>query len=358
MPRKSAFRIDALQKASSRKETVAKGSVAKEKAKAGDTASETQKLAASGAREDDGQIGGRLRRLVWWRRTPRPARPDKPYKMVNVFRVFRDACVMPLRHWEIFGGILLIYGAVDILLIGGLIGGEDIVAIKDAIASAFTGQFGNIKSGVALYGFLITDSGNTAAGGVAGAYQTMLLLMLSLTLIYALRHVYAGHKIIIRDAFYNGMQPLVKYLLVMLTIGLQLVPAVVGGFLFVVLSTILQHTYEHVIMAIILLLLIAASVYMLISSVFALYIVTLPDMTPVQALRSAREIVRYRRAKVLLMLLFLPLALLVISAVIMVPVSLLLTPITTYIFFALTLTGVLVTHSYLYTLYRELINEG
>ncbi len=35
------------------------------------------------------------------------------------------------------------------------------------------------------------------------------------------------------------------------------------------------------------------------SSLFALYIVTLPDMTPMKALRSARELARYRRWTVL-----------------------------------------------------------
>ena len=56
---------------------------------------------------------------------------------------------------------------------------------------------------------------------------------------------------------------------------------------------------------------------------FALYIVTLPDMTPMKALRSARELVRYRRWTVLRKVLFLPLMLLVVAAIIMVPIIIL-----------------------------------
>lgn len=283
----------------------------------------------------------------------KPAKPTR--KLPAAFRLFAQACTMPARHWEIFGGILLIYAVLNIVLIGGLVGSDELVALKDVLADTFTGQFGSVTTGLALFGFLITEGSGSVASGVASAYQTMLLLLISLALIWALRQVYAGHKVRVRDAFYQGMHPLVQYILVMLVIGLQLVPAVLGGFFFVILAGILQHTYELVLISIVLLALLSASVYMLISSVFALYIVTLPNMTPLEALRSAKDIVRYRRAKVLLKLLFLPLALIVAAAIIMVPVALLLTPLAAVMFFALSIVGVLIIHSYMYALYRELI---
>jgi hypothetical protein len=99
------------------------------------------------------------------------------------------------------------------------------------------------------------------------------------------------------------------------------------------------------------------TLYMLSSSVFALYIVTLPDMTPMKALRSARELVRYRRWTVLRKIICLPIILLLVALVIMLPVIILLTPLARWVFFILTMAALLAIHAYMYTLYRELLNE-
>jgi hypothetical protein len=96
---------------------------------------------------------------------------------------------------------------------------------------------------------------------------------------------------------------------------------------------------------------------MLSSSLFALYIVTLPDMTPLTALRSARQLVRYRRWTVLRKIFWLPVALLILAAVIMVPIIIWLTAIAQWVFFLLTMFSLVATHAYMYNLYRELLHE-
>ncbi len=96
---------------------------------------------------------------------------------------------------------------------------------------------------------------------------------------------------------------------------------------------------------------------MISSSIFALYIVTLPDMTPLKALRSARELVKGRRWAVILRLLSLPVILLIVAAIIMVPIIIVLTPVAQWVFFLLTMFTLVAVHAYMYTLYRELLNE-
>jgi hypothetical protein len=274
-------------------------------------------------------------------------------------KLFIQAVKVPARHWEVFGGILLIYGLLSVLLLG-LNGPEELDSAKQGLNDFFTGRFGQLTTGLALFGILVTSSTSTAVSGVTSAYQSMLLLLTSLALIWALRQVYAKHSIRIRDAFYNGMYPLVQFLFTLLIISLHLVPAMFGGFLFALLvgGGILQQTVEIVIICVIFFLLFLASVYLLCSSVFAPYIVTLPDMTPLKALRSAKEVVRGRRGAVLLRLAFLPLAAFVCAAVIMVPLALLLTPVAPYVYFVLSVVAVLVVHSYVYALYRELIDQA
>jgi uncharacterized membrane protein YoaK (UPF0700 family) len=96
---------------------------------------------------------------------------------------------------------------------------------------------------------------------------------------------------------------------------------------------------------------------MISSSLFALYIVTLPDMTPFKALRSARELVRHRRWTVLRKILFLPIILLVVAAIIMLPIIIWLTSLAQWVFFLLTMFALVAANAYMYTLYRELLNE-
>ena len=152
------------------------------------------------------------------------------------------------------------------------------------------------------------------------------------------------------------MYPLIPFVLVLMVIGLQLVPLLVGSALYsaVINNGIAVMAIEKIIWAIGCFLLALLSLYMICSSIFALYIVTLPDMTPFKALRSARQLVLHRRWTVLRKVLFLPVALLIIAALIMVPLVILLTPLAQWIFFALTMFGIAIVHSYMYNLYREL----
>ncbi len=276
--------------------------------------------------------------------------------VTNSFVIFGRAIKMLRNHWEVFGGIVLVYAIINIVLVGGISGSAELQQMKDSIGSVFTGQANALNTGLTLFGFLVV-SGTGVASGVASAYQTLLLVIISLSIVWALRQLYAGNKIRIRDAFYNSSYPLVQLLLVLLMVTVHLVPAVFGTFLVTTLALgdILTVGWQQALAAFVGFLFIVWSAYLLCASLFAAYIVTLPDMTPLKALRSAKDIVRYRRAMVLRKLLFLPFALLIVSAIIMVPLAILYTPAATAVFFVLTILGVPMIHSYMYSLYRELI---
>ena len=284
--------------------------------------------------------------------------PDKhiEYKpILSAPKLLWQALDMLRKNWKLFGGILLIYLLANILLVGGLNGG-DLQTVKDNIKDIFTGNFSQLSSGLALFVFLITSSTSNASQDGSG-YQGLLFILISLILIWTIRRAYAKSKVRIRDAFYGGVYPLIPFLLVLVVVFLQLIPFLFGTFLYNILigGGIAAFTIEKIIAAAILLLLSVLSLYMVLSSIFALYIVTLPDMTPMKALRSARELVRYRRLQILRKLIFLPIALVLLAALIMVPLVIFATPAAPYIFFALTAVGLAIVHTYIYGLYRELI---
>ncbi|MDL2363193.1 MAG: hypothetical protein QFB86_02305, partial [Patescibacteria group bacterium] len=201
-----------------------------------------------------------------------------------------------------------------------------------------------------------SGSGNSDA---AGAYQLFLALIMSLAIIWSLRQLLAGNEIRVRDAFYKGMYPLIPYLLVLIVVGLQLIPLVIGSTVYsaVITNGIAVHLIEKVLWAVFFIACASLTLYWLASSLMALYIATLPEMTPLLALRSARDLVRNRRLAVLRKMTFLPLLFLVTSALIMVPIIIVAAPIAQVVFFILSMLSLIVIHAYLYLLYRDLLNE-
>lgn len=277
--------------------------------------------------------------------------PDK--KILGSFRLFSRSTRILVRNWPLFLGIVIVYAVLSIILAGALsaISSNDVSSAK----SILQGSFGSFITGLTLFALI---AGNSGAGGGG---QVLIMILVSLAIIWALRQVYLRDKTQkrprIRDSFYEGVAPIIKYILVLVVIALELIPFVVGAFLYVMaVNNNIAITFpEKAIFGTLFFLLAIVSLYIVIGSIFATYIITLKDMTPVRALRSAVELVRYRRGRIFLRLLFIVILLTIISAVIVIPLSIWLSASAPYVFFALTLIFLAVFHSYVYALYRELM---
>lgn len=287
---------------------------------------------------------------------PKPATP--PPKLPNVWQLTKASWQTLWLHKELFIGITVTYGLLNLLLVQGLATGTDVGELKEALNQVFTGQLGSLASGLSIFAVLVSSAGN-GSSQTAAAYQVFLGLITSLAVIWALRQVVSGKQIRIRDAYYQGMYPLVPFILVLVVVGLQFLPLLIGSTLYnLVLSNGIAVTFlEQLVWLVGFGLLTALSLYLVSASLFALYIVTLPDMTPIKALRSARALVRYRRWSVLRKLLCLPIILLVVAAVVMVPIIIWLTPLAQWVFFLLTMFALVAVNTYMYTMYRELLND-
>jgi hypothetical protein len=260
------------------------------------------------------------------------------------------------RHWRLFLGIVLIYGLLNALLVRSFSAAGNLADAKHTLDQSFNQGGGKLVSGLTLFVYLLGASGNTASP-TAGAYQMILTLIVSLALIWALREVYAGNKVRIRDAFYLGMYPLVTFVMVLLVIGLQIIPGGLGVMLYQLVSAngIAVSGIEQFLWLVVLALFILVSLYMVASSLFALYIVCLPGMTPLRALRTARQLVAGRRFTVLRKVVFLPIAVVILAAIIVIPILLYATTAAVWVFFVFTMLLIAVVHGYLYALYRSLL---
>jgi hypothetical protein len=281
---------------------------------------------------------------------------SQPQPIVSVWRITRRTASILWQHKRLFLGLAITYGLLNLILVRGFSGGTDVSQIKSDLGDVFKGNIGALASSMSIFVALVSTSGNTSSS-TGGAYQLFVVLIMSLAVIYALRMTLAGEIVRIRDAFYQGMYPLIQFLLVLVVVALQCLPFLLGATIYsIVASTgIATDVGEQALWGILYLLLAGVSIYMLCSSLFALYIVTLPGMTPKKALRSARELVRYRRWPIIRKLLFLPLVLFVAAAVIMLPVILVVPVLAQWLFFLLTMIGLVAMHAYMYVLYRELL---
>ena len=153
------------------------------------------------------------------------------------------------------------------------------------------------------------------------------------------------------------MFPLVPFLLVLLVIIIQLLPIVLGSALVALISSTLASSgLATFIMVLLVIPLFGWSVYMISSSIFGLYIVTLPDMQPRQALRSAKKLVNFRRLKIIRRIVFLPIFIFLVMAAIMLPLILFVHLLVVPVFYLLSISLLLFVHAYLYTLYRGLLD--
>lgn len=279
-------------------------------------------------------------------------------KIPSVGQITKSAAITLWAHKRLFISITLIYGLLNMILVQGLASGTDVGEIKEQLNKVFEGQFKELASSLSIFALLVSSAGESS-NQTAGAYQLFIALISSLAIIWALRQVKLGSSIRVRDAFYRGMYPLIPFILVLLVIGLQLIPLIIGSALYNIVLTngIAVQLVEQVLWAAMFGVLALTSLYMLSSSLFALYIVTLPNMTPLKALRSARKLVKHRRWIVLRKVLSLPVILLVVVGLIMVPTIIILTPVAQFMFFVLTMFSLVAIHAYMYTLYRELLNE-
>ncbi len=287
-------------------------------------------------------------RFGWFRR---PKSDGQQARLPSSVQILITASRLLKQHWQLFLGITLIYGLLNLLLVHGLSNSVDMQSIKTLLAA------GRVDGILTAYALLVTTPTNTASQ-VSGLYQAILLVIGSLAIIWALRQTMAGTiRLRIRDAFYQGMYPLIPVLVVLLMIGLQLLPLVIGASLYstVMANGIAAHLIERIVWLVVFLGLGLLSLYLASSSVFGLYIAALPDMTPVKALRSGRKLVRGRYWSVFRKLLFLPLVLVVATAVVVLPVLLASAVLAPIVLFLLSMAMLPFVHAYLYTLYRELL---
>lgn len=299
------------------------------------------------------------RKRLWLKWKPEK-KPRHLQKLPTSWSLIKLTAVTIWRNKGLLLGITAIYAVLHLLLVRGFSGLTDPSTIKSTLGQAFDSQISGITASLGVFIFLASTSTSADANASSSTYQLVLIIIVSLALIWALRQISAHHPVTFKRAYYEGMRPLVPYILVLLFVIIQLIPAAVGALIYVaaINKGIAVYWYEYIATFVIVGLLMAWTIRMLTASLIATYIVTLPGMTPVKAVRSSYRLVRFRRWDIIIRMIALVFILIGVAAVIMVPIILLVPVAATIAFYVLTILILTIFHTYLYGLYRELINHA
>ncbi|HEX5447876.1 MAG TPA: hypothetical protein VFW90_01600 [Candidatus Saccharimonadales bacterium] len=298
---------------------------------------------------------GRVRKLTKKQQKAKDKKETRQHSPVaGSFRLSWRVLKMWRKYWKTLGGIVIIYLLLNIIFASGV---SDISNNFDSIKTNL-----NASGGTGLWraagGFASLVGSSGVSGSTTGsALQSVLFVLESLVIIYALRHLMSGQAVYVKLAWYRAMTPLIPFLLVIFMILIQLLPITLGATLLAVIASaaFTSATWATAVSIVFFVLMAAWSIYMVSSSIFALYIVTLPDMQPRQALRSAKDLVRFRRWEVIRKVLFLPIIIMIVMGLVIVPLILYAQRVVPGVFYVLSMLSILFVHSYLYSVYRELL---
>lgn len=271
---------------------------------------------------------------------PKPQKPHNSWQLLG-----RGGGLLWQNRW-LFCKILLIYAVLFFVLVQGF-GSNGATNVQDVTVSNSVSQFGGLLSSV-----------GAASNQNNAAYQTILLIILSLVLIWALRQTYAKKgPFKAKQAYYQSTGSLIPFAVVVFVLGLELIPFMIGAGLYatVVSNGLAVSALEQAIWLLVFVVLAGVSTWLLSGSVLALYIASLPDSRPLAALKDAKRLVKGRRWSMIRKLLFLPVALFVVALVLILPFLLWLPGLASPAFFLVGLVVLTLGHSYLYCVYRELL---
>ncbi len=280
--------------------------------------------------------------------------PSQP--IPSWWKITKKASKLILVNKKAIGWFILIYSLLYLVFVRGFASPVDIDEIRNNFDGVLTDDASSLATNFTFFSLMVSST-TSAAGEISGLYQMIFIITSALALIWLFRQQQAGNKVTIKEAFYRGMYPLVPFVIIVIVLALQTIPASIGNYLFTtVTSTGLAINFlEQFVWLLLFISLLLLTLYLISSSLIALFVVTLPDMTPKIALSKAKELVSFRRFSVMRKVIALIILVVFIYIVIVFPMIFLSADLAQFVFFFLTVVVVPFAVAYLFVLYRELL---
>lgn len=274
--------------------------------------------------------------------------------------LWKDSIKFIRHHWKKVGLFLLIYMVLYVLFVRGLGSAIDFANVKQNLSENGSSANGLVRS-LIFFSVLVSASSATNSD-LAAAYQSIIFLVGSLAFIWLIRALHSKNSksVRVKDSFYQGMQPLVPFILVFVVLALEMIPLSIGTYLLsMALSSAGISVLETGMFILLAALISLVSLYLLSGTWSALYIVTLPKAEPWASVKASNKLISVQRWYVMRRLLALAMFVLSTAALLVIPLLLVLPDgfeyIAEYGFYIYVLVAFSVAHTYLYKLYKSLL---
>ncbi len=197
--------------------------------------------------------------------------------------------------------------------------------IKDAGGQFFSGSWWEVgQAGMLLMAGVMGSLGSTP-NDLERFIAFAAGLLMWLTTVWLLRAFMNGKRPRLRDGLYNAGAPIVGTFCIAVILLLQLAPLALAALAFSAASGtgFLDQGIEAMVFWAVEILLVTLALYWLASTFFALVVVTLPGMYPLQALKNAGDIVIGRRLRIFLRFVWVYVLTFVIWVIVLIPIILL-----------------------------------
>ncbi len=271
--------------------------------------------------------------------------------------------------------LLGLFYALTYALLVGIASQDNYTVLTDTFRGAgeevFEGNLGQLSKAGLILGTILTTGISDKLTDAQQIFAALLMILVWLTTVWLLRNLMAGHKVRVRDGLYNAGAPIISTILVSLVLIVQLLPVGIAAIGYAAASTagLLSGGIEAMLFWLIMVFLLLLSIYWMTATFFALIVVTLPGMYPMQALRTAGDMVVGRRLRIILRLAWMTVCIAVGWVIVMVPIILLdawikgtwtqieWLPIIPVALLVVTTLSVMWAASYIYLLYRKVVDD-
>lgn len=233
--------------------------------------------------------------------------------------VFR---VLWKRRW-VYLRFVALYVVMSIAMVGAS-QISNIGSVNQVIdtANGSSGVIGPVLRAAMTVGTTISGALNNNFSDVQYLYMSALYILSLLTIIWLVRQQLAGNKVVVRDGLYNASAPIAsEYVLAGIGIA-QLVPAALAVLVYMSATSLglLEGGIETAMFSVALFLVVVLTLYFMTTTLFAMFIASIPGTYPLHAYRAARRIVAGQRMRLLFRLLWLVIVLLLGWFVVLVPI--------------------------------------
>jgi len=299
----------------------------------------------------------------------------KKINLPGYFSLTKKTNDILLKNKKIFTGLMLTYAVMTALFIG-MASQEIFNTLSETLKTTSSQVTGGDLGALGQAGVLmITTLAGGATQNLNELQQTiagLLSVFIWLTTVWILRNSIAGVKFKLRDAIYNAGAPLIPTILLSLMLIIQFIPIALSivGFSAAQLTGLLDGGIEAMLFWVVIGLLVSLSLYWMSTTLFALVVVTLPGVYPMQALKTASDIVVGRRLMILYRLLWMGLLIILSWIIVMLPLILLnawitsiweafkYVPLVPVVMLAMSTATLIWAASYIYVLYRNIVDDA